>query len=146
MNNSTFNPSKTDAVLGGNNPLTTSAVLGGQEKYLARLFDLFNAEAKLCNVDYYRLAISEEVALVGRVRRSPLEDLKIKALKKQSLIHEGKPYIHTFWEFAGYLKHGGSLFTPATASYDPAKCDRELRAIAYQALIKKAREVGGAQE
>jgi hypothetical protein len=134
-------PSLTDAVLGGNNPLATAAVLGGQGKYLARLFDLFNAEAKLCNGTHYRLAIAEDVALLGKLRRSPLNDLKIKALKESHMIYDGKPLTHTYWEFAGYLKHDGALFLPATATYDPGRCEKELRGIAYQALIQKGREV-----
>jgi len=136
----TVHPSNADAVLGGNKAIATAAVLGGHEKYLAQLFDLFNAEAKLCNGEFYRLVIFEDVALIGKLRRSPFGDLKVKVLKKENLVYEGRPYIRSYWDFAGYLKHGGALFVPTTASYDHARCDKELRAIAYQALIQKARK------
>jgi hypothetical protein len=133
-------PQNNDAVLGGNaSPLTTAAVLGGQGKYLAKLFDCFNSEAKLCNEQYYRLELNHEVALVRKIRRDPLADLKVKVLQVNHLVlePEGRPYTSTFWLFAGYLKHDGALFIPATATYDPAGCEKQLRAKAYQALITK---------
>jgi len=132
-------PQNGDVVMGGNNPLSTAAVLGGQEKYLVKLFDLFNAEARQRNQSYLRLELTEGVVILGQVKRQPLDKLKIK-VKQTVPGYKGQPY--TYWEFAGYLTHGGALFTPATASYDPAKCDKELRTIAYRALLAK---VGGVQ-
>jgi len=136
-------PQNGDLVMGGKNPLSTAAVLGGQEKYLARLFDLFNTEAK-CDLNFCSLAISAEVELWRWVKASPLDDLSIKALNRKSFdIDDGTTYAYTFWDFAGRLKHGGALFTPATATYDPMRCEKKLRGIAYQALLAKAREMGG---
>jgi len=133
-------PQNGDVVMGGDKPLSTAAVLGGQEKYLARLFDLFNSEAKQCNQSHLRLELTEGVVILGQVKRQPLDKLKIK-VKQTVAGYKGQPY--SYWEFAGYLKHGGSLFTPTTATYDPARCEKELRGIAYQALLAKAREMGG---
>lgn len=131
-----------DAVLGGNSPLTTAAVLGGQGVYLARLFDLFNSEAKQCNSSYLQLKFSaelngrfEEIALIGKLKRYPLDTLKIKV--RQSLPTQKGMF--RYWELAGYLAHSGSLFTPATASYNPVECEKEVRSIAYQALLQKAK-------
>lgn len=123
-------PSPDAAVLGGtSSPLTGAMVLGGHGKYLALLFDWFNAEAKLRLHLYYLLEVSPSpsIELIGWLPRAPLDDLRVKVCS----------------EFAGYLKHKGSLFLPCEASYDPARCEKELRGIAYQALFQKARELGG---
>lgn len=134
-------PAEYDVVLGGNNPgeiisdaIASAAVLGGQGKYLALLFDWFNSEANQCNQKYFRLKLGENVALVGQIDRQPIDDLKIKVKYKAPRFD---------WQFAGWLKHGGVLFTPVTATYEHGHCIREVRGIAYQALIQKAWELGG---
>jgi hypothetical protein len=132
-----------DAVLGGTaSPLATAAVLGGQEKYLAKLFDLFNAECQRRNKTHVLLKLSADVSLVGQNRRQPLDDLKVKVRHVLNVEHRG---LTAYWILTGYLKHKGSLFLPHEATYAPATaCSKELKSIAYQALILKAREVGEA--
>ena len=141
-------PRPFDVVLGSENPnpLSTAVVLGGQDVYLARLFELFNSEAKRPNADYYQLSISKDVALIGKVRRSPFEDLKVKVRQEYVWNDQGISYARTTWVFAGYLKHKGTIFLPHEATYEPAHCEKELRGVAYQTLLAKAREIKGIQK
>lgn len=134
-------PQHDDIVLGGNNPLATAAVLGGQDRDLAKLFNWFNSKTKHCGGEYTRLFISQNVAVIGRLRPSLWSDLIVKVLQQHYETHEGELHLRNTWEFGGYIKHNGILFLPATARYDPADCKKELRAIAYADLLKVAKSL-----
>jgi hypothetical protein len=124
-------PLLVDAVLGGNNSnpdISFAAVLGGDDSRFVKLFDKFNNSAKRCNKSHLRLEIAPIVVLVGKIKRQPYDDLKIKVLEKEGVIE--------YWVFAGYLKHNGTLFEKMGATYEPAKCEKGLRQTVISALRK----------
>ena len=121
-------PEKDSAVLGGLAllPEPGSLVLGTGRRF-ALLFDRFNSESKMINGSHQQLRLSSRVNLVRRRKALPLDDLKILVTPTPNLGDKG------WWQFAGYLKHDGSLFSH-TAKYDPARCERALRKIALEVL------------
>ena len=116
------NPQPTDAVL-GSGQVVTDVVLGGHDKLLGKLFHRFNNEAVACNKLWLRLELSSQVALTRHKRRDPFADLNVKVIRE-----------HGYWEFAGFIKHHGSLFGN-TAFYVPSTSERELRKIALPVLL-----------
>lgn len=135
-------PTEYDAVLGGHSPdISTAAVLGGHHKRLALIFTLFNSRAKPCNGRWLRLQIDNQVALTRKRNSDPIGPITIKVYATTfEFERDGDAVQGYIWWFAGLLKHDGPLFGE-TATYDPAGCDPNLRAIAQHALNKLALEL-----
>jgi hypothetical protein len=140
-------PQNNDAVLGGNaSPLTTAAVLGGQGKYLGRLFELFDKNAKRCNGAWLRWVVFDNgeadnrvaIALVRHHKKQWEDDLYVKCLH----LHHAPTILPpiNMWNHVGRLKHKGLLFGNE-AEFFPIVPNPSIEnwncVIAYQALITK---------
>lgn len=118
-------------VMGGHapGPQPGSLVLGGHSQKLGKLFDRFNAEAKILNRDYRYLRISENLGLTRTRKADPYADIKVKYLYQP-----GENDLHPYWDFAGYLKHDGLLFG-ANAQYVTAGCLKHIRPTVLKELL-----------
>lgn len=141
-------PQPTDAILGGSptSPLNTAAVLGGQSKYLGRLFELFNENAKLCNGHWLRWVLFDNgvaddrvaIALVRNHQRVWEADISVKYFH---LYRESETSTPAFlWTNIGFLKHKGLLFGNEAEFVADKLALPWKSAIAYQVLIAKGKE------
>ncbi len=125
-------PEPGSLVLGGQRqPEPGSLVLGGHGLRLGKLFEKFNAEARLIGqgYSYQYLRVSKNLGLVRARKADPYADIKIKYL------YQFDEDLHPYWDFAGYLKHDGLLFG-STAQYLTAGCLRNIRPLVFKELME----------
>ena len=124
-------PEPGSVVLGGHapGPFLGSLVLGGHNQHLGRLFDKFNAEARLVGSSGYRyVQISDHLGLTRQRKAEPYADIKIKFFCR---LYEEPEH----WHFGGYLLHNGLLFG-SNAHYSPTNCPKLIRPIVLRALLE----------